>query len=164
MDALDILSYGHKHVLDAVSGLDDEGWLVPRVTTAWSVKDVIAHLASFELLLEDALRSVIDPSAATPTLAKKGAGGNFSADEVSARSDTPHAEVLAEYARTHERVMGLAQTLSPERLRERGTIPWYGEKYSLDDLIVYMNYAHKREHSAQIRLFRKREGFQAAGS
>jgi len=59
--------------------------------------------------------------------------------------------------------MKLAGSLTPERLRETGTIPWYGEQYSLDDLIVYSNYAHKREHSSQIRLFRKREGFQAPG-
>ncbi len=158
MDALDILSYGHKHVMDAVDGLADDGWEIPKVTTAWSVKDVLAHLASFELMLEDALRSVVEPGAATPTLARMGGGGDFANDEVAARAGRSHGEVFDEYTKAHERVMALLERLTAERLRETGTIPWYGEKYSLDDLIVYTNYAHKREHTGQIRLFRKREG------
>lgn len=163
MNALDILSYGHKHVCDAVDGLSDEGWEIPKVTTEWSVKNVIAHLASFELMLGDALDSVIDPSAETPTLQKKARGRNFNADEVAARADRTHRDVFDEYEKAHERVIELARRLTPERLREPGTIPWYGEQYSLDDLIVYANYAHKREHSAQIRLFRKREGLARSG-
>jgi hypothetical protein len=39
-------------------------------------------------------------------------------------------------------------------LRAPGTIPWYGAEYALDDLIVYFNYGHKREHAGQIGLFR----------
>jgi len=39
-------------------------------------------------------------------------------------------------------------------LREVGTIRWYGPTYALDDLIVYVNYAHKREHCAQMRRWR----------
>jgi hypothetical protein len=35
-----------------------------------------------------------------------------------------------------------------------GTLPWYGPEYALDDFIVYSYYGHKREHSAQINVFR----------
>lgn len=35
-------------------------------------------------------------------------------------------------------------------------MPWYGDAYALDDLIVYMYYGHKREHNAQIAAFRDR--------
>jgi hypothetical protein len=39
-------------------------------------------------------------------------------------------------------------------LRSTGTIPWYGEQYSIEDLIVYQYYGHKREHVAQIWVYR----------
>ena len=39
---------------------------------------------------------------------------------------------------------------------QAGTLPWYGMAYSLDDVLVYMYYGHKREHSAQIAAFRDR--------
>jgi hypothetical protein len=52
--------------------------------------------------------------------------------------------------------MTLVAQIPAETLRATGTIPWYGPEYALDDLITYMYYGHKREHSAQIAVFRDR--------
>ena len=41
-----------------------------------------------------------------------------------------------------------------EVLRRPGTLPWYGAQYALDDFIVYQYYGHKREHTAQINVFK----------
>jgi hypothetical protein len=49
--------------------------------------------------------------------------------------------------------MALADELGAERLRQPGTMPWYGPDYLLDDLIVHANYAHKREHCGEVRQF-----------
>jgi hypothetical protein len=62
--------------------------------------------------------------------------------------------VLGEYNDTQARVMLLAPTITPEVWRKAGTLPWYGMEYALDDFIVYSFYGHKREHSAQIAVFR----------
>ena len=157
MNVRDVLKYGHKDVVSAVEGLSATEWEIPEVTTTWSAKDTIGHLAAYELMLEDALTSVLDPSAPTPTLEKmKAAGKSFNEAESASRRSRSGREVFDEYNATHQRVMGLVDRLTPERLREPGTIPWYGAQYSLDDFIVYANYAHKREHVAQIRLFLKR--------
>ena len=51
------------------------------------------------------------------------------------------------------RVIELAAKIPAEKFRENGTIAWYGPDYCLDDFIVYTNYAHKREHAAQIDVF-----------
>jgi hypothetical protein len=50
--------------------------------------------------------------------------------------------------------MELITQIPPQTLRQPGTIPWYGAEYALDDLLVYMYYGHKREHSAQVGVFR----------
>ena len=62
-------------------------------------------------------------------------------------------EVLAEFNDTHIQVMLLLVTIPAETLRQAGTLPWYGMEYALDDVLVYMYYGHKREHSAQIAAF-----------
>jgi hypothetical protein len=80
--------------------------------------------------------------------------GKFNDDEVALRKDRSSAEVLAEYNDAHSQAMNLINDIPAENLREVGTIPWYGLEYSLDDLIVYMFYGHKREHSAEIAVFR----------
>ena len=65
-------------------------------------------------------------------------------------------EVLAEYRDANARVAGLLARLPAETLREPGTLPWYGAEYALDDFLVYMYYGHKREHCAQIAVYRDR--------
>jgi hypothetical protein len=37
-----------------------------------------------------------------------------------------------------------------EKWRERGTLPWYGLDFSLEDLVVLFLFEHKREAVAQI--------------
>jgi len=81
-------------------------------------------------------------------------GGQFNDSEVSRRKAKTIQDVLAEFNDTHAQVMALIVKISPETLRQTGTLPWYGMDYSLDDVIVYMYYGHKREHSAQIAAFR----------
>ena len=43
-----------------------------------------------------------------------------------------------------------------DELKRYGTMPWCGVDYCLDDFIVFVNYAHKREHAAEINLYRDR--------
>ncbi|HET7224301.1 MAG TPA: DinB family protein [Candidatus Eisenbacteria bacterium] len=154
MNALDVLKYGDGEVAKATDGLDD--WNTPGVTTSWSAKDVLAHLASFERFLEEAMLELLGRGP-TPTLdAMRADAAGFNAAQVGSRRNASLDAVRREYDEAHARVMGLAAEIGPDRLRQPGTIAWYGPSYALDDLIVYANYAHKREHCAQIRAFRLR--------
>ncbi len=83
-------------------------------------------------------------------------GGQFNDSEVDKRKAKTVQEVLKEFNDTHTQVMSLIANIPRETLRENGTLPWYGMDYALDDVIVYMYYGHKREHSAQIAAFRDR--------
>jgi hypothetical protein len=44
----------------------------------------------------------------------------------------------------------ISDPLPAETWREAGTIPWFGPGYSLNDLVVYQMYGHKREHDPQL--------------
>jgi hypothetical protein len=63
--------------------------------------------------------------------------------------------------RTYEETLRLVQRIDAETLRRPGTLPWYGDAYALDDYIVYQYYGHKREHTAQINVFK--DALKAAG-
>jgi hypothetical protein len=168
MNASDILKYGHRTVLRSIEGLPEREWQTGGVCGVWSVKDIIAHLASYELVLEEVLRSFgpgpAMPSqstgaSATPMLdAFVAPGGRFNDDQVALRSSHSHDAVLAEYIGAYERVAALVAQLPAETLRQAGTLPWYGLEYALDDFLVYTFYGHKREHCAQIAVFRDRVG------
>jgi len=154
MNAVDILKYGNGTVLQTIDGLPEAAWETPGACGVWSVKDIIAHLASYEHVLVEVLTTFLG-GGPTPYLSKFTApGGGFNDIEVAARKGKSVSDVLGEYSDTHAQVMELAARIPVETFRETGTLPWYGMEYALDDFIVYTQYGHKREHSAQIAAFR----------
>lgn len=155
MNAQDVLTYGHYTVLSAVEDLPEEDWHTPGVCGVWSVKDIIAHLASFEHMLVDLLTSFVSDDAATPTLdAFRDSMEAFNDDEVAKRRRQSADETLAEYVETYEKTAQLLAQIPDEVRRQNGTLPWYGNEYDLEDFIVYSFYGHKREHCAQIAVYR----------
>jgi hypothetical protein len=158
MNASDILMYGHGTVLQTIEGLPESAWETPGACGVWSVKDIIAHLTSYEHVLVDVLSAFVG-GGPTPYLNKyTDPGGQFNDSEVELRKGKTVREVLGEYNDTHEQVRSLAARIPVETFRQTGTLPWYGMEYALDDFIVYTQYGHKREHSAQIAAFRDHLG------
>jgi DinB family protein len=154
MNATDVLRYGQLTFLSGLDRLPESEWESPGVCGYWSVKQIIAHIASYEAVLADILKSFTG-SGPTPAL-DRFLGNNvaFNDDEVAARSNLSPSETLEELRAEHERVMGLLDAIPVETLRSTGTMPWYGDEYSIEDLMVYQYYGHKREHVAQIWVFR----------
>lgn len=154
MNATDILKYGQLTVLQAIDGFPETAWETSGACGTWSVKDILAHLASYERVLVDVLAAFTSggPTPALDSFIEL--GGEFNDIEVNRRKEKTIQDVLAEFNDTHNQVMSLIVALPPETLRQTGTLPWYGMDYALDDVIVYMYYGHKREHSAQIAAFR----------
>lgn len=162
MNAVAILKYGQQTVLQTLEEFPEAAVEKPGACGVWSVKDIIAHLASYEEVLVDVLATFgsLQP---TPSLNKfTESGGQFNDTEVDVRKARTMQEVLAEFNDAHAQVMSLATHISSERFRQTGTMPWYGMEYALDDFLVYTFYGHKREHSAQIAAFGDRLRREAA--
>ncbi|HYM81985.1 MAG TPA: DinB family protein [Candidatus Limnocylindria bacterium] len=155
MDASAVVHYGHQHLLRALEGLAPESWTVVGVTTRWSPRELIAHLTSYERLLADVIRAVLGAGDTRTLDRMRQDAKGFNAAEVRARAELTPEQVLAEYRTANEEVVELLARLTPEQMSAKGTLPWYGAEYSLDDFIVYANYGHKREHAAQIQAFQR---------
>lgn len=155
MNAVDIMRNGHRTVLEAVDGLAASHWQAPGVCGEWTVKDLIAHLASYEWMLVEVLDNLVQGGTATPTLDRFFEGpAAFNDVEVAKRRDDSVDKVLAEYENACEEAMALAYSVSAGAWTQDGVLPWYGDAYDLDDFIAYTFYGHKREHCAQIVAFR----------
>jgi uncharacterized damage-inducible protein DinB len=160
MNMLDVMKYGHRTVMNTLDGLPQADWETEGVCGWWSVKNILAHLASYEEVLIDVLATLTEgDDAATPALARYFAEGRaFNDDEVAARQDMTPDATLAAYCDAADRAMELARGVPVDRRREAGVLPWYGAEYDLEDYIAYQFYGHKREHSAQIAVFRDQTG------
>jgi hypothetical protein len=156
MNADDVFRYGHFTVLGAVDGLANDEWETPGVCGVWSTRDVIAHLASYELATCDVFASLLGNSE-TPYLSALISDGEvFNTSQVAQRQTQSAAETLAEYTTAHEQAAELLSRIPLAQRRQTGLLTWYGAEYDLEDLLAYMSYGHKREHSAQIAEFRYR--------
>lgn len=155
MHSADILKYGHGTIVQVVEGLVEPDWDMPGVCGFWSIRQIIAHLASFEHLLVELLESLLDNDIPTPTLAKyTRLGLAFNDEEVALREDLSVAETWTEYVETCGKTLDLIAQIPLEMQQQSGILPWYGEEYDLEDYLVYAYYGHKREHGAQIAAFR----------
>jgi hypothetical protein len=155
MNLVDVLKYGHLTVLRTIEAVPEEEWETANVCGHWSCKQITAHLASFEHALVDVLQGYLG-GGPTPYLDRFLRIGNarFNDYEVGRRDGLRYREVIAEYQESHERTMKLAAQVDPEVYRQPGTLPWYGLEYALDDYVCYTYYGHKREHMAQIDVFK----------
>jgi len=153
MNVHDILFYANRTVERSIDDLPDDAWLTPGVCGIWSVKDIIAHLASFEHLLVDVVKSLTEDSP-TLTLQRYLLNGSFNDNEVAKRADLSARQIWEEYASTHLHTLELVDHLPPDMYRKPGILTWYGDEYDFEDFIVYSYYGHKREHTAQINVFK----------
>lgn len=156
MNATDVLKYGHLHLMKTLDGLPDSVWEISGVCGVWSVRDILAHLASFEHVLVEILDGIVHQiRQETPFLTRMLEDyDGFNDKEVALMADKSVSEILADYTATCEKTLALAVQIPAETWRTNGILAWYGEDYDLDDFIAYTFYGHKREHGAQIAVFK----------
>ena len=160
MDAKNVIKHGDENFQKSIKNLPESAWTNGFVTGTWTLKDVLAHIASYELILVDVLKKTLDPKAETPHVEKRISLENnvFNAEETKSRKDKSYQEILKEYTQASQQALDLIDKFSPEQLRQPGLLSWYKVDFSLDDYIVLRNYGHKRHHATQIKLFRQRRG------
>jgi len=147
LNAVDLLMYGQRTVRSTIDRYRQEDW--ERIALGvWTAKDLLGHLGAFEVRFADVLATFVGAPAESDLMLAD--PQTFNDDQAAVRRDWTVEAVMAEFLGAHERVMRHAKAMSPATWREVGTIPWYGAEYSLDDLVVYQMYGHKREHDPQL--------------
>jgi hypothetical protein len=147
VNAVDVLMYGQRTVRATIDRYGPDDW--QRIALGvWTAKDLLGHLGAFEVRFADQLAGFAGAPAESDLISAD--PRTFNDDQAAVRRDWPLEQVLAEFLDAHERAMRNARAIAPGVWREVGTIPWYGAEYSLDDLVVYQMYGHKREHDPQL--------------
>lgn len=153
MNAHDILYYGNRTLLASLERVPPQERLTPGLIGWWSARETMAHLAIFEEGLVQLLESFL--GGPFPELLSN-MDSSKNDELVAQKQDKTFDELLDAYQASRARSLALVEKLSLEKLREVGTIPWYGKEYSLEDFIVYAFYGHAREHAARFDAFADR--------
>lgn len=147
MNPVDVLRYGQATIDELIERFEPDDWSAIALGV-WTAKDLVGHLGAFEVRFAEILAVFLGEEPATNLRAASPA--TFNDDQAAIRRDWSAEAIVAELRDAHRSAMALAVRIPPERWREVGTIPWYGPEYALDDLMVYTQYGHKREHGPQL--------------
>jgi hypothetical protein len=139
------LDAGWKDFTDSYAGLSEADLLEPGVTKAWSVRDIIAHVTTWE---EEALKHL--PAlleGRTPPRYSTTYGGidAFNALMTTRKNDLSLAEVFRQQALVHQRVIQVIEE-APEEQFTRETR--FRRRIRLD------TYGHYPKHTKAIRRWR----------
>ncbi|MGZ9276828.1 MAG: DinB family protein [Candidatus Limnocylindrales bacterium] len=147
MNAIDVLMFGQRTIVRTMQRYGPDDWSRTALGV-WTAKDLLGHLGAFEVRFGDALAPFVGAPVQSDLVAADPA--TFNDDQAAIRKDWTIERISDELLVAHERVMTFARELPSTVWSEVGTIPWYGPGYSLDDLVVYTMYGHKREHDPQL--------------
>jgi hypothetical protein len=130
---------------DAYAGLADDQLVEPGVVEDWSVKDILAHVTTWE---EEALEHLplIIAGGTPPRYAQQGGIDAFNARATAAARRRSLAEVLRQREETHARLVDFI------RSQPAGT---FGGRTRARRRLRLDTYGHYPEHTAAIRAWRE---------
>jgi hypothetical protein len=134
-------------VLESFDGMSEAQLMEPGVMGTWSVKDVLAHVTTWE---EEALRHlpVIAQGGTPPRYAAQGGIDAFNARMTEQKGGLPVADVLVQLHTTHRRLLDLIHGVSEDQLTSGSR---FRHRLRLD------TYSHYPGHAEAIREWRKRQ-------
>jgi uncharacterized protein (TIGR03083 family) len=120
----------------------------PGAVGAWSVKDVLAHLAFWERYGANLLRAIAQGE--TPELDAEDMTETRNASVVAQYYLRPLSAVVADWQAASDELIELIADLSPQDLNDPDRFAWSPGRTLLDRL-TGNSYGHMEEHIAQIR-------------
>ena len=133
---------------EALSGLSDEEMLEPGAVGGWSVRDVMAHVTTWE---EEALKAlpVILLGGKLPRYASQGGIDAFNARQQEAKRLLGLDQVRREMTATHQRLLGMLDRTAESAYAKEGR---FLRRLRLD------TYGHWRGHAGDVRRWRESRG------
>lgn len=139
---------GWQELQDAIAGLPDEAMVRPGAVGEWSVRDLIAHITTWE---EEALKAlpVILVGGRLPRYASQGGIDAFNARQQEAKGQLGLERLRLEMGATHQRLLALLDRAPESAYAREGR---FLKRLRLDA------YGHWRLHAEDVRRWRASQG------
>lgn len=139
---------GWRELQDALSGLSEEDMLEPGAVGEWSVRDLMAHVTTWE---EEALEAlpVIVVGGKLPRYASQGGIDAFNGRQQEAKRHLSLGQLRQEMDATHQRLLGMLDRTAEVAYAQEGR---FLRRLRLD------TYGHWRGHAEDVRRWRESRG------
>jgi len=151
MNAAEMLDNVHLRTIRALDDLPELQWDIPGACGNWTVKEIVAHLTSYELALAEGLKAFLgQPSTHMYISRLLEDGAKFNEEEVEKRRYETAQHVMDDYNDAQIQTMSLLEQIPAQKLQQK-----VADDRSLNDFIISF-YNHMNEHCDQIEKFRNR--------
>ena len=148
--ALAELHAARTELLALLNGMDEATLERPGALGAWSVKNMLAHLAAWEDWVVQALPVRMATGTTPPEFRARVADEDqFNALEVAERAELTPSEQLMELERVRAELLRYVHTLPPAELARRQ--PWPECAGTLPEYLLVALGQHERDHAAALR-------------
>ena len=141
------------------AGLTDSQMATPGVEAAWSIKDLLAHIAAWERLATDRLHAALTGDPLNfPLIQGDADADQFNAEVYAQHKDQPLPEVQREYQEAHNAFMAQIESLDEEFLPKPLPFDWAG-KLTAQVMISANTHWHYAEHAEALEKWLDRQDF-----
>ena len=140
----------------AITGLTEAQMTKAPVVGDWTLKDLLAHIAAWEARLVTALFKA--ERGVTPDLVESGPQvDQLNAQLYREQKDRPLERVLEDMHDVHLALLNRLETFPEQALTDPRKYKWMGGE-PLSRMVAGDSFEHYREHAADIRAWRERQG------
>ncbi len=155
-DVLEQIRRARGALLTAIEGLPDDALLRPGVVGFWSVKDILAHLTTWESELITALAQLDRPTR-VPEIVKIEDIDDWNEEQYRNNVRRGLDAVMEDFNGVHKHLLKAVEALDDKTLDNVRKFPWM-EGEPLTYLIMENAIWHEQEHAEDIRKWREQEG------
>jgi uncharacterized damage-inducible protein DinB len=153
-DVIASLQAARAALLQSIDGLSDDQMLQVGAVGFWSVKDVLAHLVSWEAELVTALAQLEQHKDGAPHIVEIEDIDEWNEEQYRINARRPLTDVLEDFHGVHKQLIRAIEALDSRMLDNNRLFPWM-EGEPLSYLILENATWHEEEHAEDIRAWRE---------
>ena len=153
-EALENLAQSRQAFQKAIEGLSEEEKTQVQVEGVWTIKDIIGHLSSWEVMFVEPMQGYADRGVFECDVMAD--YGSYNDKEAARKRDVPLDAILSEAATVRQGLVAAANELSVEQLEAEVALPWGGTG-TLSGVLGDLK-GHEMEHLGAIQQWRQGDG------
>src|SRR5262245_5598237 len=149
-EAIQLLRASRKELQETLVGMSEDDYLRAKAIDKWTLKDTLAHVASWDEEMVRVLQTFTMPgeSVYTYTISERNGFAVWNEEQVSARRELGVTQVLSEFETARRDLMQVIEGLTDAVLNRKRMTSW--GKTATGFELVTTQMEHDREHANQI--------------
>lgn len=155
-EAIQELRTARKELQDTLADMGEEDYLRPKAIDKWTLKDLVAHVASWDEEMVRVLQTFPMPgeSLYTYLISERNDFATWNEEQIALRRDHSVSQVISEFETARRDLIQVIEGLTDAVLNRSRMTSWGTPATGFE--ILGTQAEHDREHAAQVRSYRKK--------